>query len=105
MRTPRIPALVLSEYVTYNAAQPLSKAFAAAPDIWIGAKNAFGVRTAPRDRYERARDALEWKNAAAYYDYLMKSIDPKDINPSPFVMDDLLDLPEYIEGKHMYQSL
>ena len=77
--------------------------YASAPDIYIGAKNAFGIHD-PRDKYTRAKDMLEWNNAARYYEWLLEPIRP-GIEKLDFVPDELLDLPEYAEGKHMYKAL
>lgn len=78
--------------------------YASAPDIYIGAKNAFGFKTPKRDRYTRSKDMLEWNNAAWYYEWLLEPIQP-GIKQLDFVPDELLDLPEYKEGKHMYKAL
>lgn len=78
--------------------------YASAPDIYIGTKNAFGIRTNKRDKYARAKDMLEWDNAARYYEWLLEPIRP-GIEKLDFVPDELLDLPEYAEGKQMYKAL
>lgn len=67
-----IPGMVLSELLTYNAAVPLSILYAKTlnKDTVAGFKNAFGIWDkegkwfAYRSDYERAKDELEWKNAA-----------------------------------------
>ena len=109
-----VPLLFLSELVTNNAAKPLAAIYNEVPDAITELKNAFGLRDEKgtignvpqwfqkQDRYTKAKNRLEWDNAANYFNYLLtKGSDPNWM----FNPDDLIDLPEWIEGKNMVQQL
>ena len=110
-RTPKLPGLMISELLTYNTARPIAQLYAKIlnKDTGVAALNAFGIRDKSgnrykkQDPYERAKQDLEWKNAALYYEWMLQKADPYGVRE--FVPDTLIDMPQFSEGVQLYNAL
>lgn len=104
--------MAASQFITQYAAKPVTEVFKWGPDVAKYLIQSTGAikrtKQTESERYEKARQNLEWDNAWKYYEYLLDpelhyNVETKGVDE--FVPDTLLDLPEFESGKELLELL